>query len=136
MFKETYVAKWREWRELEKKGNHIEVVNQVSRSVLAPPQQLVADYKKIREENDKLQNETVREWWDDVYFPTYMEHIGKSNVARARIDFLWEKELDLRKKGEGLDVYLVCYEGPKALQGTRHCHRFILLDILDGKIKL
>jgi len=134
MFKETYLAKHKDWKASERKGDHVEIVTSVARPILAPDESMVREYGRVRESQNKIQNSIVSSWWDSEYVPRYLEKIEKSLPARQRISWLQWKEHELREKDKSL--WVVCYEGPKALQGTRHCHRFILLDILEGRIKL
>ncbi|MBT7706512.1 hypothetical protein HN747_03615 [archaeon] len=134
MFKESYIGNHRIWKDYQARGDHIEVVTQKARSVLAPAEKLVKEYSRLRKSQGGAQNEVVGDWWDSVFVPSYMEKIRDDLVVRQRISWLSWKEHMLQKDGNSL--WVVSYKGPDALQGTRRDHRFMLLDILEGRIKL
>ena len=124
-FKETYLARLKEMRAKYPEA-HFEVVTRTARSVLAPPAELYSDFKE-REAELKAEGvadvEAHNKAWTDVnYERRFRDSVLSSPEAMKRLE-------ELREIGKVKDVYLVCYEKP-----PKKCHRFILLDILHGKV--
>jgi len=134
MFRESYIGNHRNWKGSQSNGDHVEVVTQKARSVLAPDEKMVKEYSRLRKSQGGVQNDVVGDWWDAVFVPTYMNKIREDLMMRQRLSWLSWKEYILQKDGH--DLWIVSYKGPDALQGTRRDHRFMLMDILDGRIKL
>ncbi|UPW00878.1 DUF488 domain-containing protein [Halorussus gelatinilyticus] len=83
---------------------------------LAPPEDLLSEFKTVADERDDL---THDEAWDRVDFGArYRDHLRTDSARTAMDDLL--AELGSR------DVWLVCYENTD----NKRCHRTILRDVL------
>ncbi|WP_135853037.1 DUF488 domain-containing protein [Halorussus salinus] len=83
---------------------------------LAPPDDLLSEFKTLADERDDLTHDEV---WDRVDFGArYRDHL-RTSAARAAMDDLLDA-LDSR------NVWLVCYENTD----DKRCHRTILRDVL------
>jgi uncharacterized protein YeaO (DUF488 family) len=85
---------------------------------LAPPDDLLSEFKTLADERDDLHHDEV---WDEVDFgERYRDHLRSPEARQAMGDLL--EELESR---DG-DLWLVCYENTD----EKRCHRTILKSVL------
>lgn len=98
--------------------------NYLDRNVpeLAPPDDLLDEFKSRLDEADGGDEPTHDEVWDEVDFDErYRGHLETPGAQRAMDDLL--AELDDR------DVWLVCYENTD----DKRCHRTILKEVMEER---
>ncbi|PSQ50240.1 hypothetical protein BRD15_02105, partial [Halobacteriales archaeon SW_6_65_15] len=92
-------------------------------SELAPPDDLLSEFKTLADERDDLHHDEV---WDEVDFgERYRDHLRSPEARQAMGDLL--EELESR---DG-DLWLVCYENTD----EKRCHRTILKSVLRERVE-
>lgn len=99
------------------------IENYLDRNVpaLAPPDDLLDEFKAMADEREDLTHDEV---WDEVDFTErYRDHLRSSETQQAMDDLLAELE--------DRDVWLVCYENTD----EKRCHRTILKEELRERFE-
>jgi uncharacterized protein YeaO (DUF488 family) len=94
------------------------IENYVDRNIpaLAPPDDLLSEFKECEEEHEGLTHDKV---WNEVNFGArYRDYLRNPKPQQAMDDLLAELE--------SRDVWLVCYENTD----EKRCHRTILKEVL------
>ncbi len=125
MFKEDYLGNWRNFKDLEGHKEYLTRADNVNTSILTPEESLTQYWRASKR---------TKGIWITEFVPAYVDQLRKSLPSRQRISWLQWKEYIGRETDE--PVWIIGFRGPESLGKTKYCPRFVLIDILEGRINL